>query len=235
MRRSAGWTRGRALAGDRRHAVVVGCGLAARRRAPRRARLRDHGVRHLALRDRTGRGTPPGYAGRAVKRSTLRTAAWPMPVVGRFGMPRPDRNPSAGRCRGNGRDSCARPGNSHAPIGHRRRIRRPQLLDAERDLGIEIGVVVLEIAQPDAFQPNHAGWRFLVMELVPFVRIAGTRIEDVAGLEKEVTELLEALGDEPHAIVGQGRHSARSLGLNPTESAVDILDILYFAEPLYLL
>ena len=87
-------------------------------------------------------------------------------------------------------------------------VRRPQLLDAERDLGIEIGIIVLEIAQSDAFQPNHAGWRFLVMKLVPFVRIPGTRIEGVAGLEEEVTELLEALGDEPHAIVGQARHSA---------------------------
>jgi hypothetical protein len=36
---------------------------------------------------------------------------------------------------------------------------------------------------------------------VPFVRIAGARIEGVAELEQEVTELLEALGDEPHAIV----------------------------------
>jgi hypothetical protein len=114
-------------------------------------------------------------------------------------------------------------------------VRRPQLLDAERDLGIEIGVVVLEIAQPDAFQPNHAGWRFLVMKLVPFVRIAGTRIKGVAGLEKEVTELLKALGDKPHAIVGHGWHSARSLGLKPAASAVDILDILYFVESLYLL
>jgi hypothetical protein len=99
--------------------------------------------------------------------------------------------------------------------------------------GSKIGVVVLEIAQPDAFQPNHASWRFLVMKLVPFVRIAGTRIEGVAGLEKEVTELLEALGDEPHAIVGHGRHSARSLRLKPADSAVDILDIIYFVESLY--
>jgi hypothetical protein len=114
-------------------------------------------------------------------------------------------------------------------------VHRPQLLDAERDLGIEIGVVVLEIAQPDAFQPNHAGWRVLVVELVPFVRIAGTRIEGIARLEKEVTELLEALSNEPHAIVGQGRHSARSLGLKPAVLAVDILDILYFVESLYLL
>ena len=99
----------------------------------------------------------------------------------------------------------------------------------------KIGALVLDIAQSDAFQPNHAGWRFLVMKLVPFVRIPGTRIEGVAGLEKEVAELLEALGDEPHAIVGHGRDSARSLGLKPAVSAVDVLDILHFVESLYLL
>jgi hypothetical protein len=73
------------------------------------------------------------------------------------------------------------------------------------------------------------------MEFIPFVRIAGARIEGVAELEQEVTELLEALGDEPHAIVGQARHSARSVGLKPAVSAVDILDILPFVEALYLL
>jgi hypothetical protein len=47
--------------------------------------------------------------------------------------------------------------------------------------------------------------------------------------------LLEALGDEPHAIVGHGRDSARSPGLKPAASGVDILDILHFVESLYIL
>ncbi|MGA2929821.1 MAG: hypothetical protein ABSG43_28310 [Solirubrobacteraceae bacterium] len=175
------------------------------------------------------------WADRAVKSSTLRTAAWRMPMVGRFGMPRRIEIPALVDAVVMGVIAVLDQVIATLRLGTVDVVRRPQLLDAERDLGIEIGVVVLEIAQPDAFQPNHAGWRFLVMELVPFVRIAGTRIEGVAGLEKEVTELLEALGDEPHAIVGQGRHSARSLGLKPAESAVDILDILYFVESLYLL
>ena len=80
-----------------------------------------------------------------------------------------------------------------------------------------------------------AGRRVLVMELMPLVRIARARIDCVAELEQEVAALLEALGDEPHAIVGQGRHSARSLGLKRAVSAVDILDILHFTESLYFL
>jgi hypothetical protein len=37
------------------------------------------------------------------------------------------------------------------------------------------------------------------MQLVPLVRIARARIQCVAELEQEVAQLLEALGDEPHA------------------------------------
>jgi len=124
------------------------------------------------------------WADRAVKSSTLRTAAWRMPMVGRFGMPRRIEIPALVDAVVMGVIAVLDQVIATLRLGTVDVVRRPQLLDAERDLGIEIGVVVLEIAQPDAFQPNHAGWRFLVMELVPFVRIAGTRIEGVAGLEK---------------------------------------------------
>jgi len=73
------------------------------------------------------------------------------------------------------------------------------------------------------------------MQLMPLVRVPRAGIECVAELEQEVAELLEALGDEPHAIVGHGRHSARSPGLKRAVSAVDILDILHFVESLYFL
>jgi hypothetical protein len=65
--------------------------------------------------------------------------------------------------------------------------------------------------------------------------IAWTRIEGVAGLEKEVAELREALGEEPHDDRRTRPGFCAIAGLKPPVSAVDILDILYFVESLYLL
>ena len=85
-------------------------------------------------------------ADRSAKRSTLRTSAWRMPVVGRFGVPGRVEVPALVDAVVVGVIAVLDEVVAALRLGTVDVVRRPQLFDAERDLGIEIGVVVLEIA-----------------------------------------------------------------------------------------
>lgn len=108
-------------------------------------------------------------------------------------------------------------------------IGRPQLFNAEGDPRIEVRILVVGVAQPGAFKTYEPRRWILEVEFVPFVRVPGTRIHRVAVPEQQLGEPLEALSDEPHALVGHEDILSGRPDLSGPQAS-DILDILERVE-----
>ena len=62
-------------------------------------------------------------------------------------------------------------------VGSRRG--RPELVDGECDLRVEVRVLGIEVAETDALHADDSGGRVFVVDLVPLVRVSRSRVKCV--------------------------------------------------------